>query len=146
MKKFILLIILMSFICPSTNAIYIVDEPTNGTIQVARKRQTQTPIQYGQVGTMKNRRFKTSANASRPSRCCAKPIARHNSEYYKKMARYRMEQRKLHMRRIPCQDLGRITNLNQKPSRFDKNYNISSKQRTISCGGVTYYGTSNPCK
>ena len=32
-------------------------------------------------------------------------------------------------------------------SRFDKNYKIpQSSQRKVSCGGMTYYNSANPCR
>lgn len=142
MKKFISILIIASAICAPAEAVYMIydiqsqDQP----VQVERPINKSNKVQYGQVGTMKNRRYKRSF--SEPSKCCAKPIPRHSSEYYRKIAKLRMEQRKLHMRRIPCSAASTTA---PAVSRFSKDYKIPT-QKKISCGGVTYYNAPNPCK
>lgn len=122
--------------------IYDINE-NDRPVQVERSIKKSNKIQYGQVGSMKNRRYQK--NFSKPARCCAKPLARHDAEYYRQISRQRMEERKLYMRRLPCEDIAKQQKPTPQISRFSKDYTIPV-QKKISCGGVTYYNSPNPCK
>ncbi len=144
MKKFIVIIITAAICLPAQAVCMIYDiQSHDRPVRVERPVKKSNNIQYGQIGSMKNRRYQK--NFSKPAKCCAKPLPRHNAEYYKQISRQRMEERKLYMRRIPCEDIAKYQKPNPQISRFSKDYTIPV-QKKISCGGVTYYNSPNPCK
>lgn len=77
--------------------------------------------------------------------CFARPrsanIYRHNHDYI--MARTRNRQAR--MRQYISTSASKI---NHPVSRFDKNYQLSSNSsnKSVTCGGITYYGATNACR
>lgn len=101
-----------------------------------------SPNYYPQV-KRQNRRYVTNRFA-KPVRCCAKPRTKMSYDYNQARIMNRTHRRKLNAQRYLYNS--ESTTITNSHSRFDKNQKILQNNKKISCGGVTYYGTINPCK
>lgn len=78
--------------------------------------------------------------------CYSRPrsadVYRHNHDYI--MNRTRLRQARMR-RHYVTTSASKVSN---QISRFDKKYQLSSNSspKTITCGGITYYGTTNACR
>lgn len=97
---------------------------------------------YPQV-KRQNRRYVTNRFA-KPVNCFARPRIKTSYEINQKRILNRTYRRKLNAQRYLY--TSEPTTVTSMDSRFNKNHNIAQNNKKISCGGVTYYGTINPCK
>lgn len=87
------------------------------------------------------------ARPAQPVRCCARP----RPPYPPYMTHRDAIMARTYYRRYPMYYQYYTTKAPTKEketlSRFDKNYIIpSSSQKKVSCGGMTYYNSVNPCR
>ena len=91
------------------------------------------------------------ARPVRPTTCCARPRSPHpymtNRDVIMRRTMY--YRHPVYRRYYAYDPVTNVRKVKEKEviSRFDKNYTIpQSSQKKVSCGGMTYYNSANPCR